>query len=174
MAPHAIRIAGDPVLRSRADAVSDIDGRLVRLCDEMLTTMYDAPGLGLAAPQIGVKKRLFVYDLGDGPHVLVNPEITETDGEWAFDEGCLSIPELSWEIVRPKQVHLVGLDLDGNDVSIEADELLARLFQHEMDHLNGVLLLDLLEPEERGEALRALQERATALGSEPASGLSLP
>ncbi len=102
MAPYAIRIVGDPVLRTRADDVTDIDGRLARLSDEMLTTMYEVPGLGLAAPQVGVKKRLFVYDIGEGPRVLVNPRITESDGEWVFDEGCLSIPELSWEIVRPK------------------------------------------------------------------------
>ncbi len=174
MAPYAIRIVGDPVLRTRAEEVTDIDGRLVRLSDEMLTTMYEVPGLGLAAPQIGVKKRLFVYDIGEGPRVLVNPRITESDGEWVFEEGCLSIPELSWEIVRPKLVHLEGLDLDGNEVSIEADELLARLFQHELDHLEGVLLLDRLDGDQRREALQTLQERAVASGPASAPGLSLP
>ncbi len=174
MAPYAIRIVGDPVLRTRADDVTDIDGRLARLSDEMLTTMYEVPGLGLAAPQVGVKKRLFVYDIGEGPRVLVNPRITESDGEWVFDEGCLSIPELSWEIVRPKQVHLEGLDLDGNEVSIEADELLARLFQHELDHLDGVLLLDRLDGDQRREAMKTLRERAVASGSAPSPGLSLP
>ncbi len=174
MAPYAIRIVGDPVLRTRADDVTDIDGRLARLSDEMLTTMYEVPGLGLAAPQVGVKKRLFVYDIGEGPRVLVNPRITESDGEWVFDEGCLSIPELSWEIVRPKQVHLEGLDLDGNEVSIEADELLARLFQHELDHLDGVLLLDRLDGDQRREAMKTLRERAVASESAPSRGLSLP
>ncbi len=174
MAPYAIRIVGDPVLRTRADDVTDIDGRLVTLSDEMLATMYEVPGLGLAAPQVGVRKRLFVYDIGDGPRVLVNPRITESDGEWVFEEGCLSIPELSWEVVRPKVVHLEGLDLDGNEVSIEADELLARLFQHELDHLDGVLLLDRLDADRRREALKTLQERAVASGPAPSGGLSLP
>ena len=85
--------------------------------------MYAAEGVGLAAPQIGVQKRLFVWDLGDGPRTIVNPQIVESDGEWVYDEGCLSVPGLSWEIVRPKQVHVIGRDLDGNEVSVEADEI---------------------------------------------------
>ena len=89
--------------------------------------MYDAPGLGLAAPQVGVQKRLFVYDIGEGPRTLVNPVISEARGEWSYDEGCLSVPGMSFEIIRPKEIHLTGYDLDGNEVSIEADELLARL-----------------------------------------------
>src|SRR5207237_1410712 len=87
----------------------------------MITTMHAAPGVGLAAPQVGVQKRLFVYDIGDGADVLVNPVIDESRGEWTFEEGCLSVPELSWPIVRPKEVHLTGFDLDGNEVSVEAD-----------------------------------------------------
>ena len=122
-APYSIRLVGDPVLRERTAEVTDIDGRLARLADDMVETMYEAPGLGLAAPQVGVRKRFFVYDIGEGPEVLVNPEIREASGEWAYEEGCLSVPGLAWEIVRPKEVHLVGLDLDGNEVSIEADEL---------------------------------------------------
>jgi peptide deformylase len=128
----------------------------------MLTTMYEAPGLGLAAPQVGVQKRLFVYDAGDGPAVLVNPVISESSGEWAYEEGCLSVPGLSWEIIRPKQIHLTGYDLDGNEVSLEADELLSRLFQHEMDHLDGVLLLERLDDDERKDALRTLRAQALA------------
>ena len=116
--------------------------------------MYQAEGIGLAAPQVGIQKRLFVYDIGEGPETLVNPEIVDSDGEWSFHEGCLSVPGLSFEIIRPKEVHLVGRDLDGNEVSIEADELLARLFQHELDHLDGVLLLDHLERDDRKAALR--------------------
>ena len=111
--------------------------------------MYDAPGLGLAAPQVGVQKRLFVYDLGEGPRTLVNPVISEARGEWSYEEGCLSVPGLSFEIMRPKEIHLTGYDLDGNEVSIEADELLARLFQHELDHLDGVLLLEHLDDDQR-------------------------
>lgn len=158
MAGHSIRLVGDPVLRQRAPEVTDIDGKLARLADEMVTTMYEAPGMGLAAPQIGVRKRLFVYDIGEGAQTIVNPTIGESDGEWAYEEGCLSVPGLSWEIVRPKLVHLTGFDLDGNEVSIEADEILARCFQHEMDHLDGVLLLERLDAETRKQALRTIRE----------------
>ena len=169
MAPYAIRIVGDPVLRQRAAEVDDIDGRLVKLAHDMIPTMYEAAGLGLAAPQIGVQKRLFVYDMQDeqGPKVLVNPVISEARGEWVYEEGCLSVPGLHWEIVRPKEVHLTGLDLDGNEVSIEADELLARCFQHELDHLDGTLLLDHLTDEQRKEAKRILRERQLAVPQQP-------
>ena len=165
MAPYAIRIVGDPVLRQRAHEVEDIDGRLVKLANDMIPTMYEAKGLGLAAPQIGVQKRLFVYDMQDerGPQVLVNPVISESRGEWVYEEGCLSVPGLHWEIVRPKEVHLTGLDLDGNEVSIEADEILARCFQHELDHLDGKLLLDYLDDEQRKAAKRAIRERQLQL-----------
>jgi peptide deformylase len=161
-APYEIRIFGDPVLRKRADEIGDVDDRLVRLAEDMVHTMYEAPGVGLAAPQVGVEKRLFVYDIGDGPEAIINPVITESDGEWVFEEGCLSVPGLSWEIVRPKQVHLTGYDLDGNEVSFEADEYLARVFQHELDHLDGVLLLERLDDDTRKAALRTLRERSMA------------
>jgi peptide deformylase len=175
MAPYSIRVVGDPVLRQRATEVTDIDGRLAKLADDMVVTMYEAPGMGLAAPQVGVEKRLFVYDVGDGPHTVVNPRIVESDGEWSYEEGCLSVPGLSWDIVRPKRVHLVGLDLDGHDVSIEADEIEARAFQHEIDHLDGVLLLERLDPDTRKQALRTIRELGIgppATGAPQASGLS--
>ena len=158
---YSIRIFGDPVLRQRCADVTDVDGNVVRLVDGMIETMYAAPGLGLAAPQVGVQKRLFVYDLddGDGPKTLVNPVITEFRGEWEFDEGCLSVPGLFFPIVRPKEVHITGFDLDGNEVSIEADELLARLFQHELDHLDGKLLFDYLDDDQRKAAMRSLRSR---------------
>jgi peptide deformylase len=165
VAPYAIRIVGDPVLRQKAAEVTDIDGRIAKLAEDMVPTMYEAAGLGLAAPQVGVQKRLFVYqipDVDDGPKVLVNPTISEARGEWVYEEGCLSVPGLHWEIMRPKEVHLTGYDLDGNEVSIEADELLARLFQHELDHLDGKLLLDLLDADQRKQAMRALRERQLA------------
>ncbi len=175
MASYQIRIIGDPVLKQVASEVTDIDGNLARLADDMLTTMYDAPGLGLAAPQVGVQKRLFVYDLQDeqGAHVVVNPTITESDGEWAYEEGCLSVPGLSWEIVRPKTVHVTGFDLDGNELSIEADELAARMFQHELDHLDGVLLVQRLDPDQRKQAKRAIREMALGLEPAPATGTGL-
>ena len=171
------------MLRQRATEVTDIDGRLAKLAQDMITTMYEAPGAGLAAPQVGVQRRLFVYDSHDetGPHVIVNPTITESRGEWAYEEGCLSVPGLSWEIVRPDEVHLTGWDLDGNEVSIEADQYLGRIFQHELDHLDGVLLLERLDEVTRKAALRTLRERqltAAALEGEaevaPRRGLRLP
>ena len=164
---YKIRVMGDPVLRQEAKLIEDIDGRIVQMVDDMVPAMYQAEGIGLAAPQVGIQKRLFVYDIGEGPQTLVNPEIIEADGEWAFEEGCLSVPGLSFEIIRPKEVHLVGRDLEGNEVSIEADELLARLFQHELDHLDGVLLLDHLERAERKTALRRWREIQTAITGVP-------
>ncbi|MEM7092139.1 MAG: peptide deformylase [Actinomycetota bacterium] len=154
-----IRTYGDPVLNTRASDVTEIDGKFVKLCDDMFVAMYDAPGIGLAAPQVGVQKRFFVYDLDDDPQVLINPTITESDGEWVYEEGCLSIPDMSFEIVRPKEILVTGVDLDGNDVEIEADELFARLIQHEIDHLDGVLMTERLEDDARKAALAELNER---------------
>ena len=158
MAGYDIRIIGDPVLRQTAREITDIDASLVRLVDDMLETMYEAPGIGLAAPQVGVQKRLFVWDIGTGPQAIVNPEITESDGEWLFEEGCLSVHGLSWEILRPKVVHIVGRDLEGNEMSFEADELESRLFQHEMDHLEGTLLIERLDDETRKAALKTIRD----------------
>ncbi|MEM7322281.1 MAG: peptide deformylase [Actinomycetota bacterium] len=157
--PYQVRVFGDPVLRKIAEEVTNVDGKLVKLVDDMLETMYAEPGIGLAAPQIGVQRRLFVYDIGEGPEAIVNPVITESRGEWTFEEGCLSVPGLFWEIVRPKEIHLTGHDLDGNEVSIEADELLSRLFQHELDHLDGIMLIDHLDDDTRKAALKTLRER---------------
>ena len=164
MAGYTIRVFGDPVLKQRAAEVEHVDGKLVRLAADMATTMYEAPGVGLAAPQVGVQKRLFVYDLQDGlgARTIVNPVITEARGEWGFEEGCLSVPGLSWEIIRPKEIHLTGFDLEGNEISIEADEYEARVFQHELDHLDGVLLLERLDDDARKDALRTLRNRALA------------
>lgn len=158
-APYEIRLIGDPVLRQRAAEVTDIDAKLARLAEDMLTTMYDAPGLGLAGPQVGVQKRIFVYDIGDGPQVVINPEVQESRGEWAYDEGCLSIPGLAFELVRPKEIQLVGYDLDGNELSIEADELLARCFLHELDHLDGVLFIERLDDDARKAAMKIIREQ---------------
>jgi len=160
MPPYSIRVLGDPVLKQKAAEVDNVDGALVRLAGDMVLTLNEAAGLGLAAPQVGVQKRLFVYDLrdGEGPKTIVNPVVSEHRGEWTYEEGCLSVPGLAWEIVRPKEVHLRGYDLDGNEVSIEADEIVARLFQHELDHLDGVLLLERLDPDTRKDAMRTLRE----------------
>lgn len=176
MAAYDIRVIGDPVLRQKANDVAEIDGALVKLVDDMLETMYAAPGIGLAAPQVGVDKRLFVWDIGDGPNAMVNPEIIEGDGEWVFEEGCLSVPGLSWEIVRPKMIHIVGRDLDGNEMTYEADELESRMFQHEMDHLNGVLLIERLDEDTRKAALKTLRDLQIGRPeTKPAGGgLTLP
>jgi peptide deformylase len=101
--------------------------------------------------------------VGDGPEVVINPTIVETSGEWYHDEGCLSIPGLRLGIVRPDRVHLVGVDLDGEEVSIEADEFLGRVFQHEVDHLDGVLMVERLDPEQRKIALKVLRDRDLGL-----------
>ncbi|MGH9018536.1 MAG: peptide deformylase [Acidimicrobiales bacterium] len=173
MSAYSIRLFGDPVLKQRAPDVVDIDSRLKALADDMIETMYDAPGVGLAAPQVGVQKRMFVYDLHDdlGPRTIVNPVIAEARGEWTFEEGCLSIPGLAWDIVRPKEIHLTGFDLDGHEISIEADEYEARVYQHEVDHLDGVLLVERLDDDQRKEALRILRSRAFQVPGDDADGL---
>lgn len=152
------------MLRQRAREVEKVDDRLVRLAEGMIETMYAAPGVGLAATQVGVERRMFVYDVGDGPVTVVNPTISEASGEWDFEEGCLSVPELHWNIVRPRQVHLQGYDLEGNEISIDADEYLARVFQHELDHLDGILLLQRLDPDTRKLAMKTLRARALNAG----------
>jgi peptide deformylase len=161
MPSYAIRVFGDPVLKRSAAPVDDIDGALVQVVDAMYETMYEAPGVGLAAPQVGVQKRFFVYDVNDdtGPHVVFNPEVVDARGEWVYEEGCLSLPGLAFEIVRPKLVTIRGIDLDGNVVEVEGDELLGRVFLHEIDHLDGVLMLDRLDRDERKRALRELREQ---------------
>jgi peptide deformylase len=165
---YSIRLYGDPVLRQRTNDVTEIDGNLKQLADDMIETMYAAPGVGLAANQVGIQKRMFVSDAGEGPKVVVNPRITESSGEWSYDEGCLSVPKLYWPITRPRQILLEGLDLDGNEISVEAEEYLARVYQHEVDHLDGVLLIERLDPDQRKEAMRTLRQmtfdpRAVAL-----------
>jgi peptide deformylase len=160
---YEIRTYGDPVLKSQSLVIENIDDKLVRLTDAMLDIMYDAPGIGLAAPQIGVQKQLFVYDIGEGAEVLINPVVVESSGEWVYEEGCLSIPGLYVEMVRPKEILLKGINIDGEEVSVEADELLARLFQHELDHLNGILMFERMTPDQRTEALAEYRRLTEAL-----------
>jgi len=172
VAAFTIRQYGDPVLKQRTTEVDEIDGAVAKLVDGMVETMYEAPGTGLAANQVGVQRRIFVYDIGEGARTVINPRIVESDGEWVFEEGCLSVPGLSWQIVRPNRVHLVGMDLQGNEISIEAEELEGRVFQHELDHLDGVLLVDRLDQDQRREALRILRSRALDLPDRDPDGLS--
>ncbi len=162
MATFPIRVFGDPVLRAISTPVMEINGRIKKLVDDMIETMYDAPGVGLAAPQVGVGRRVFVFDILDdqGPRTVINPQLVETSGEWEYDEGCLSVPEYFWPIRRPAWAVVRGLDLEGNEVEHGGDELLGRVLQHEFDHLNGVLLLERLDRGERKKALRAIREDA--------------
>ncbi len=151
---HEIRTYGDPVLKTPAAAITDIDGKVARLVDDMFETLYTSDsGIGLAAPQIGVQKQIFVWEIDDQPMVIINPEIVESRGEWVYDEGCLSIPGLYVEMLRPNEVLMRGRTLDGNEIEIEADELMGRLFQHELDHLHGVLMFDRMSPDQRKAAL---------------------
>ena len=166
---YEIRTYGDPVLKSKAAPVDNVDGKLVRLVDGMFDTLTRSDnGLALAAPQIGVQRQVVVWDFGDDPLVIINPEVVEFDGEWAYDEGCLSIPGLYVEMLRPKTVLVRGVSLDGEVVEIEADELESRMLQHEVDHLNGILMFDRLEGDQRKEALaeyRRLEEQAAELAA---------
>ena len=169
---YSIRMFGDPVLKTAAAPVGDIDGKVVRLVDDMFTTLYRSDnGLALAAPQIGVQKQIFVWDFGENPTVVFNPEIVESDGEWVYEEGCLSIPGLYVEIVRPKTVLLKGVDLDGNPVEWEADEVQARMFQHELDHLHGVLMFERMTPEQRKEAMTEWRRMRDGADGNEGSGM---
>jgi peptide deformylase len=136
-----------PVLRKRADEVKEIDEQLHRLAQDMTETIYRAPGVGLAAPQIGVPNRLIVVDLSagerpDGKIVIVNPEIVCKEGEIRLEEGCLSVPDLRETVTRCKRVVVKGSDLEGRTLEVEGEDLLAVALQHEIDHLDGVLFLD--------------------------------
>lgn len=138
---------GEPILRAKAEAVREKElGELQNLLDNMVETMRHAGGVGLAAPQVNVGKRLFVYDVGEGPGVVVNPEIVKAEGEQVGVEGCLSIPRLHGEVKRALSVDVKGLDRDGRPIRIRASEYLARVFQHEIDHLEGVLFIDHADP----------------------------
>jgi len=142
-----IVLYGDDVLESPAEPVQNITDAEIKLVQDMVETMYKAPGVGLAANQVGVSKRIMVTDPSAGEKknqliTIVNPEIVSTDGEQYEEEGCLSVPGFSAEVIRPKTVVLKGVDLNGKEVVVEASDLLARAFCHEMDHLNGVFFLD--------------------------------
>ncbi len=174
MTSFSIRVIGDPVLKVRAKEVTEIDGRVATIAQGMVETLHRSDnGLALAAPQVGVQQRIFVHGLHDEPTTLINPEIRESSGESLYQEGCLSIPGLYFEIARPSEVLLVGRDLDGNEVQIEADGLEARMFQHEVDHLDGILMLEHLDEEQAREAKRALRELQLSQGSPSGNGIGL-
>ena len=145
MAIRNIRVMGDPILEKTCKEVKEMTPRLKELIDDMFDTMYEANGVGLAAPQVGVLKRIVVIDVGEGPIVLINPEIVETSGEQTGEEGCLSVPG-KWGIVtRPDHVKVRALDQEMNPIELEGEGLLARAFCHEIDHLSGELYVDKTE-----------------------------
>ena len=147
MALRQIRVYGDDILTKKCREVKEMTPRLQELIDDMLETMYDAEGVGLAAPQVGVLRRIVVIDVGEGPIVLVNPRIIEQDGEQEGMEGCLSVPGKIGQVTRPNHVIVEGLDADMNPVRVEGEELLARALCHELDHLEGVVYTSKVEGE---------------------------
>lgn len=147
MAIRTIREQGDEVLTKKSRPVKEMTPKIKVLIEDMLDTMYEAMGVGLAAPQVGILKRIVTIDVGEGPIVLINPEIVETKGEQTGEEGCLSVPGMSGQVTRPNYVKVKALDMDMNEVEYEGEELLARAFCHEIDHLEGKMYTELVEGE---------------------------
>ena len=146
MAIIPVRVAPDPILRQKAKRVRAIDGSIRKLIDNMLETMHSAPGVGLAAPQVGIPLRVIVIGLPEQEDIaLINPEIVRRSGERLVNEGCLSVPGYVGEVKRAVSVTAKGRDPNGKEIRIKADELLAQALEHEIDHLNGVLYVDRLE-----------------------------
>ena len=165
MAIFPIRKFGDPVLRLETKPVIEIDDVVRTLVADMIETMYDAPGVGLAANQIGITKRIAVFDAHDelGARVMINPEILEIAGEIEFEEGCLSVPGHYWEITRPGFARVRALDLEGKEVEYVGEGLLGRVLQHEIEHLDGRLLLDAMPKRMRKRALKELRDEELGL-----------
>ena len=147
MALRTIRVQGDSVLTKKSRTVDKMTPRIGELITDMLDTMYDAMGVGLAAPQVGILKRIVVIDVGEGPIVLINPEILETSGEQTGDEGCLSVPGMAGQVTRPNYVKVKALDVNMEEQILEGEGLLARAFCHEIDHLDGKMYTELVEGE---------------------------
>ena len=147
MALRTIRVQGDSVLTKKSRTVDKMTPRIGELITDMLDTMYDAMGVGLAAPQVGILKRIVVIDVGEGPIVLINPEILETSGEQTGDEGCLSVPGMAGQVTRPNYVKVKALDVNMEEQIYEGEGLLARAFCHETDHLDGKMYTELVEGE---------------------------
>lgn len=147
MALRQIREMGDEVLTKVSKVVKEVTPRTLALIEDMLDTMYETGGVGLAAPQVGILKRIVVIDVGEGPIVLINPEIVETSGEQTGDEGCLSVPGKAGCVTRPYYVKVKAQDTEMNEVFFEGEELLARAFCHEIDHLDGHLYVEKVEGE---------------------------
>lgn len=142
MAVYKIVEIGDEVLREKAKPIKEITPQIIKLLDNMADTMYAANGVGLAAPQIGVSKRVIVVDVGEGLIELINPELVETKGSYIDTEGCLSVPGMIGEVTRAEKVVVKGLNRKGEQVAYQARGLMARAFQHELDHLDGIVFVD--------------------------------
>ena len=163
-----IRKFGDPILRSPASAVTEFDDKLAALAADMRETMLAAPGVGLAAPQVGVPRRLFTFDSGEEAGAYANPEVVwRSEETQEGEEGCLSIPGIYFPVVRAMRVRVKAQELDGSPIDREAEGFLARIFQHEIDHLDGVLFVDRLDPERRREAMRTIREAELGLSGAP-------
>ena len=182
MSVREIRLLGDPILREECEPVEEIDDEVRRLARDLEETMYEADGVGLAAPQVGVALRMFAYDVRDPDlpaGVLINPRIEATGGSEKDEEGCLSIPGLTAAVERPARAVVTGLDPDGEEVRLEAEGLLARCLLHENDHLDGVLFLDHLSPLKRSMLLDKWTKRETERSgsstgaSSPGAGIGL-
>jgi len=149
MGIRQIRTNNDEILRKKCRKVEEINDRILVLLDDMIDTMYEADGVGLAAPQVGILKRIAVIDVGEGPICLINPEIIETHGEAIDEEGCLSLPGKTGNVKRPERVTVKALNEKGEEYTLTGEGLLARAFCHEIDHLDGVLFIDkVIESEE--------------------------
>jgi peptide deformylase len=172
VAVQPIRLFGDPVLRTKAEPVTDFDKELRNLVRDLTDTMLDAPGTGLAAPQIGVGLRVFTYNVDGVIGHLVNPELDLSEEEQFGPEGCLSIPGFSFDCRRALRVVAKGMNMHGEPVTIEGSDLLARCVQHETDHLDGILFIDRLDREARKEALRQIREAEWAATTPPVVRLS--
>jgi peptide deformylase len=160
---------GHPTLSKKAARVDKIDEELVRLAKDMVETMRRAPGIGLAAPQVNVSKRLITVDLSVGENeealiVLVNPELVRQEGEVVLEEGCLSVPDIREKVVRPYRVLVKGLNLEGKDVEIGGEDMMARVLCHEIDHLDGKLFTDRLSPLKKSLLRKKLKKRTTDTG----------
>ncbi len=167
MAIREILIIGDPGLTRTSDPVDGITEEILRLARDMVETVHAAPGVGLAAPQVGVNKRLIVVDLSvgenkDALHVLINPEIVAKEGESISEEGCLSVPDIKEKVARPYKVVARGIDLEGRRVEIEGEDLLARALCHEIDHLDGILFVEKLSALKRKLIKKKLKKNAEA------------
>jgi peptide deformylase len=167
MAVREILIIGDPVLTRVSDPVEEVTEDILRLAEDMVETVHAAPGVGLAAPQVGVNKRLIVVDTSvgenkDALHVLINPTIVLAEGEAVCEEGCLSVPDIKEKVARPYRVIVRGLDLEGRPVEVEGEDLLSRALCHEIDHLDGILFVEKLSPLKRTLIRKKLRKTSAA------------